>query len=54
MGQEPWGRVDHGVPQLAPFRVGQRIRHTHAGPGVVIAVLVKDASDPRGSVSSGR
>ena len=32
MNSPPRGLVDHGVPQTAPFRVGQRIRNTHAWP----------------------
>jgi hypothetical protein len=52
--QDPRGRVDHGVPQMAPFRVGQRIHHTHAGLGVVIAVQAKDTADPRGRMPGGR
>ncbi len=45
---------DHGVPQTAPFWVGQRIHNTYAGLGVVIAVQAKDAADSRGSLPGGR
>ena len=54
MRQDPRGRVDHGVPQMAPFRVGQRIHNENAGLGVVIAVQAKDAADPRGCMPGGR
>ena len=52
--QEPARAVDYGVPQTAPFWVGQRIRNNHAGRGVVISVQAKDAADPRGSLPGGR
>jgi hypothetical protein len=54
MNRPPRGHVDHGVPQTAPFRVGQRIRNTHAGRGVVIAVQARDVADPRGRAPGGR
>ena len=54
MNRNPRGHVDHGVPQTAPFRVGQRIRNTHAGRGVVIAVQARDLADPRGRAPGGR
>lgn len=48
MNSDPRGRVDYGVPQTAPFWVGQRIRNIHAGRGVVISVQASDIADPRG------
>ena len=54
MNRNPRGHVDHGVPQTAPFRVGQRIRNNHAGRGVVIAVQPRDLADPRGHAPGGR
>ena len=54
MNRDPRGQVDYGVPQTAPFWVGQRIRNTHAGRGVVISVQAKDTADPRGSLPGGR
>ena len=54
MNRDRRGRLDHGVPQTAPFRIGQRIRNTNAGRGVVISVHARDLSDPRGSLPGGR
>ena len=54
MSRDPRGHVDHGVPQTAPFRVGQRIRNLNAGRGVVIAVQPRDLADPRGHAPGGR
>jgi hypothetical protein len=54
MNRDPRGQVDYGVPQTAPFWVGQRIRNTHAGRGVVISVQAKDPADPHGSLPGGR
>jgi hypothetical protein len=54
MNSDPRGQVDHGVPQTAPFWVGQRIRTSNAGRGVVISVQAKDLADPRGSLPGGR
>jgi len=53
MNRDPEGRVDHGVPQTAPFWVCQRIRNNHAWRGVVISVLAKDTADPHGSLPGG-
>jgi hypothetical protein len=54
MNRDPRGQVDYGVPQTAPFWVGQRIRNTNAGRGVVISVQAKDIADPHGSLPGGR
>ena len=54
MNRDLRGHVDHGVPQTAPFRVGQRIRNPNAGRGVVIAVQPRDLADPRGHAPGGR
>ena len=54
MNRDPRGRVDHGVPQTAPFRVGQRIRNPNAGRGVVISVQARDLADPLGHAPGGR
>ena len=54
MNRDPRGQVDYGVPQTAPFWVGQRIRNANAGRGVVISVQAKDPADPRGSLPGGR
>jgi len=54
MDSDPRGQVDYGVPQTAPFWVGQRIRNAHAGRGVVISVHAKDLADPHGSLPGGR
>lgn len=54
MNRNQRGQVDYGVPQTAPFWVGQRIRNTHAGHGVVISVQASDIADPRGSLPGGR